>query len=302
MSNPLSFLAPLASGTYNKVETNNTISYTNGVVNVNVNDTAYDTEIRRLANIEARNRENQSALSVMLNDYSEMCEFSKNSTRTNIPKSALEDYGIFERIKAKIKGEDLNNIYRNEDLKGHVKDNITRYKLYQQELFAIEQEFALSTYEYDSDLKRGATQAEIYYKDMSEREIKSGRGIGLRYANKDDNLEKAAENLAASDIASIEVAYSLTQEGKKTKVDGQLNAAELDSPNYYRNKQEANEALWDLDLNGDKFLDSKEYAKFILATDSDKDGILTSKEVEWANNNFDEIQKIVRDSQNENKM
>lgn len=295
MTNPLSFLAPLAKSTYIKEDTQNFASSNLGITTVNFNDIDKDTQVHGAALKKANQTRNESALSIMLKDYSEMCEFSSNSSKsTSIPKEKMTNYSLTERISAKFKGETLDNIFRNDNLKEHVQGCFTRKDIYQQELIALEKEWVNSQYQYDPDLKRGARLAESYYKDVPTKDVNNGLGIGLRYADENDDIYEAALNLAQADIASIEQAYSLTEDGKNTIIDGTLDAKELDSPNTYRNEKDAFNAILALDLDNDRQLSAQEYATYIVASDLNQDGILSSKEIEWVNEHFSEFMDEIR--------
>ncbi len=124
---------------------------------------------------------------------------------------------------------------------------------------------------------------------------------GLRYADEDDNIFKAAENYAKAEIGAIEKSHKIAAKNKKNnidknKVDGKLDYGEFQvahrntSPYYNQLVQRAN-----LDKEGNS-ISFDEYASFLLAMDSfgkneegeydfdisRADGLITQKEAAFA--------------------
>lgn len=200
---------------------------------------AGNTEIFQLADKKAEDIENKSGLTVALEDYTKVMNFDGSSSYVN---SSDAGQGFFSKIFSKL-GIDLSkNIFKTEVAENAIKEDGS---FYQDDIFA------------DCIAEHG----------------------GLQYAKEGDDLFKSAVNFAKADAKALGKALQMAYPDDERGLDSKLDVGEVRSFDS-ANKDFASYDMKELNftfLDREK-LNTKEVASYILAADTNKDGIITEEE------------------------
>lgn len=233
-------------------------------------DKHHDLTIYDLGQKKAKSMDNMSALSVMLNDYADLVDsYFSVAQYEKISCLRMDDMRPYNWFEKFVDGKNCDNIFRNEKVQESVKNGFRN----------INKDF-LDWFTKDSSYKKPMGRSYAQYpnediltqQDIFQQDIYANGG--LKYGAGDDLFESAL-NFAKADISAIEKPYH-NDGGYKN---GALDAKEINS---YLKRTDVKPILDDIKaLNFDGYDDeisAAEYASWLLALDSDNDGIITSAE------------------------
>ena len=207
-----------------------------------VNNKKFDagnTEIFKLADEKAADIKNKSGLTVALEDYTKVMNFDGSSSYVN---SSDVGKGFLSNLLEKIGIKTSNNIFKTDVAEDAIKEDGSYY---QDDIFA------------DCIAEHG----------------------GLQYAKEGDDLFESAVNYAKADAKALGRALQLAYPRDEHKADTKLNVGEVRSFDY-ANKDFSSYDMKELNFTtfGKENLNAKEVASYIVAADTDKNGIITEEE------------------------